>query len=61
MTRSEIVTMYVDGLKTVLWGRSFDILEDDSRSECVAAITALWQQLDALEMSLELEDRNAGR
>lgn len=61
MTRSDIVTQYVDGLHTVLWGRSYDILETDSRAECVAAITALWQQLDALELSLELEARHAGR
>lgn len=59
MNRSDIVTMYVDGLRTVLWGRSYDILEDDSKAECVAALTELWEQLEKLELSLELERRHA--
>lgn len=59
MTRSEVVSEFLKDTKTVLWGRSYDLLEEHSREACINFIARLWQQLEDLDTSLQLEARHA--
>lgn len=58
MSRSDVAEQYLESLGTILWGRAYDILEVESRQQCVAQLVALWQSLEDLERSLEHEARD---
>jgi hypothetical protein len=46
------VDRYLNGLGTVLWGRSFDLLEPDSYEQAKKFIEELWYTLEEIEYAM---------
>ena len=46
------VDRYLKGLGSVLWGRSFDLLEEDSYEQAKKFIEDLWYALDDIEFAM---------
>lgn len=48
------VDMYLQSLGTVLWGRSYDLLEADSYEQAKKFIEELWYTLDEIDYGMPL-------
>jgi hypothetical protein len=53
------VDRYLKSLGTVLWGRSFDLLEPDSYEQAKKFIEDLWYALDDIEFAMRDEWLNS--
>lgn len=50
------VDMYLKNHKTVLWGRSFDLMEPDSYKQAKQFIEQLWFDLEDIEHAVYMSE-----
>jgi len=50
------VDAYLSSMKSVLWGRSFDLLEPDSYQQAKRFIEELWYALEDIEFAMDKDN-----